>query len=92
LLPEAISVALSLGKPLCGATLVVRLLTRFVSLPLALLMLADIFVVHPADAFFEQAHGYEYALIRLAASIVLALSGSGKVALDNILAIRRGLK
>ncbi len=90
LLPVAISVAISLGEFLCGAALVVGLLTRWVSVPLALLMLADILIVHPPDAFFEQDHGYEYALLRLAASATLALTGPGKVALDNTLAVRRG--
>jgi len=89
LLPVTIGMALSLGELMCGAALVVGLLTRWVSVPLALLMLADILVIHPPVAFFEQDHGYEYALLRLAASVTLTLSGSGKVALDNILAIRR---
>ena len=90
-LPIAISVAaLSLTELLGGAALLVGLLTRWVSVPLALLMLADILVFHPPDAVFEQDKGYEYALLRLAASVALALCGSGKVALDNILATRRG--
>ena len=90
LVPVAIGVALALVELLCGAALVVGLLTRWVSVPLALLMLADILIVHPPDAFFEQDHGYEYALLRLAASATLTLTGSGKIALDNILAVRRG--
>ena len=90
--PVAIGVTVSLVELLCGAALVVGLLTRLVSVPLALLMLADILIVHPPDAFFEQDHGYEYALLRLAASATLALTGSGKVALDNTLAVRRGPK
>jgi putative oxidoreductase len=88
LLPGPIVVvALSLGELLCGAALVVGLLTRWVSVLLAILMLANILFVHPPYDIFEQNHGYEYALLRLAASGVLALSGSGKVARDNILAI-----
>jgi putative oxidoreductase len=92
LLPVAIVVMISLGELVCGAALVVGLLTRLVSILLALLMLADILMVHPPDAFFEQDAGYEYALLRLAASTTLALVGSGKVALDNVLAKRRGTK
>jgi putative oxidoreductase len=88
LLPVYMGTALSLGELACGAALVVGLLTRWVSVPLALLMLADILVFHPPDSFFEQDHGYEYALLRLAASVTLALAGSNKVALDNVLAIR----
>ena len=89
---ESIIVASSLGEILFGAALIVGLLTRWVSIPLAILMLADILVFHPPYDLFEQDHGYEYALLRLGACITLALSGSGKVALDNILAIRRGPK
>jgi|SRR5215210_2704232 len=90
LLPVSIIVVLSLGELLCGAALLVGLLTRWVSIPLAFLMLADILVVHPPDEFLIQDHGYEYASLRLAASVALALTGSGKLALDNILAIGRG--
>ncbi len=87
-----IVVASSLGEILLGAALIVGLLTRWVCIPLAILMLADILVFHPPYDLFEQDHGYEYALLRLGACITLVLSGSGKVALDNVLAIRRGLK
>ena len=90
--PGPIIVAGSLGELLFGAALIVGLLTRWVSIPLAILMLADILVFHPPYEFFEQDHGYEYALLRLAASVTLALTGPGKVAVDNILAIRRGPK
>ena len=82
----------SLVELLCGAALVVRLFTRWVSVPLALLMLADIVVFHPPYGFVEEDKGFEYALLRLAAVVTLALSGPGKVALDNVLAIRRGLR
>ena len=87
-----IMVASSLGELLFGAALIVGLLTRWVSIPLAILMLADILVFHPPYDLLEQDHGYEYALLRLAASVALALTGSGKVALDNIVAMRRGPK
>lgn len=90
LLPVAIIVVISLGELACGAALVVGLLTRVVSVLLALLMLANILTVHAPSAFFEQDHGNEYALLRLAATTTLALAGSGKVALDNVLAKRRG--
>ena len=89
ILPAAIAVAIALVEFVCGAALLIGLLTRWVSIPLALLMLADLLVIHPPEAFFEQDHGYEYALLRLAASVTLALTGSDKVALDNILALRR---
>ena len=87
--PGPIIVASSLGELLFGAALIVGLLTRWISIPLAILMLADILVFHPPYDLLEQDKGYEYALLRLGACITLALAGSGKVALDNVLAIRR---
>ncbi len=82
----------SLVELLCGAALVVGLFTRWVSVPLALLMLADIVVFHPPYDFVDEDKGFEYALLRLAAIVTLALSGPGKAALDNVLAIRRVLR
>jgi putative oxidoreductase len=70
----------------------IGLLTRWASVLLALLMLANVLVIHPPYELLEQAYGNEYALIRLAASVSLVLSGPGKVALDNFLAIRRSPK
>lgn len=87
-----IIVASSVGELLFGAALIIGLLTRWVSIPLAILMLADILVFHPPYILFEQDHGYEYALLRLGACITLALAGSGRVALDNVIAIRKGPK
>jgi putative oxidoreductase len=88
-LPVPIVVVGSLGELVCGAALIVGLLTRWVSIPLAILMLADIVVLHPPQGFFVQDYPYEYASLRLAACAALALAGSDKVALDNILGIRR---
>ena len=90
LLNVPIVVAGSLGELVFGAALIVGLLTRWVSIPLAILMLADILVFHTPYDLLEQDHGYEYALLRLGACITLALAGSGKVALDNVIALRRG--
>ena len=86
--PGPIIVAGSLGELLFGAALIVGLFTRWVSIPLAILMLADILVIHPPNELFEADPKYESALLRLGACITLALSGSGKVALDNVPAIR----
>ena len=43
----------SLVEIICGAALVVRLLTRWVSIPLAILMLADIGVFYPPYELFS---------------------------------------
>jgi len=81
--------SLSLVELLFGAALIVGLLTRWVSIPLATLMLADIFLHHPPSYLFEQDPGYESALLRLAACTTLAITGSGKVALDDVVASRK---
>ncbi len=91
-LPGPIVIVGALVELLCGAALVVGLLTRWVCMPLALLVLMDILVFHPPSGFFEEDNGFEHALLRLAASAALALAGPGKVALDNMPAIRRGPK
>jgi uncharacterized membrane protein YphA (DoxX/SURF4 family) len=51
-----------------GAALVVELLTRWVSIPLAFLMLTNILLVHPPVGFYIEDKGLEYASLRLAAS------------------------
>jgi putative oxidoreductase len=91
-LPGPIVIAGGLVEVLCGAALVIGLLTRWVSIPLAFLMLADILVIHPPSEFFVGDEGFEHAFLRLAASAGLAMAGAGKVALDKELAIRRGPK
>ena len=76
----------------CGAALMVGMFTRWVCIPLALLMLADILVMHPPSGYFAGDEGFEHALLRLGASAAIALAGPGKAALDNVLASRRGRK
>jgi putative oxidoreductase len=89
-LPGLIIMVGSVVELLCGAALVVGLLTRWVCIPLALLMVADILTFHPPVGFFLGDEAFQHAFIRLANSVGLALAGPGKVALDNLLAIRRG--
>src|SRR5918912_123024 len=76
----------------CGAPLAIGLLTRWVGVPLALLMLADILVMHPPSGYFAGDEGFEHAFLRLVASAAVVVAGQGKVALDNVLALRRGRK
>ena len=51
--------------------------------------LADILVFHPPSSFYVDDSGFELALLRLAASVALMLTGPGTVALDNVLASRK---
>jgi putative oxidoreductase len=91
-LPDPTVIVGSSVELICGAALVVGLLTRWVCIPLALLMLADIVVMHPPSGFFVGDVGFEHALLRLATSTAIVLTGPGKAALDNMLATRRRRK
>jgi putative oxidoreductase len=91
-LPGPIFIVGSLVELFCGAALVVGLLTRWIFIPLALLMLADILVIHLPSGFFAADEKFEHAFLRLVASAALALARPGKMALDNMIAIRRGPK
>jgi hypothetical protein len=53
---------------------------------------ADILAIHPPSGFLVGDEEFEYAFFRLGASVALAISGPGKVALDNIILVanRRG--
>ena len=86
-LPAAIIV--SLVEPLCAAALVLGLFTRVACVPLAIGMLVDILVFHPPSGFFVDNPGYQLALLRLAASGTLMLTGPGEAAIDNLRAARK---
>lgn len=69
-----------------GLFILLGLLTRPAAISLAFTMLVAIFSVHFANGLFMSNNGYEFGLALLAASVSLALSGSGKAAIDQILA------
>jgi putative oxidoreductase len=71
-----------------GLLLIAGLLTRPTSFVLAITMVVAIFSVHFENGLFMSANGYEFALILLAASVSLVISGAGKLSLDNLLARR----
>ncbi|MCT8988470.1 DoxX family protein [Shewanella phaeophyticola] len=71
-----------------GLFILLGLLTRPAAVALAFTMVVAIASVHLSNGLFMSNHGYEYALALLAASVSLALSGSGKAALDNALTRR----
>ncbi len=67
-----------------GLFIIVGLLTRLAALTLAVTMLVAIFTVHFEHGLLLTNNGYEFALAMLAGSVTLALSGAGKLALDNL--------
>lgn len=68
-----------------GLFLVLGLLTRPAALVTAFTMVIAIFSVHFENGLFLSNNGYEFGLALLAASVSLAISGSGKLALDQSL-------
>lgn len=86
-LAAVIVIALEL---LGGLALILGIGTRFISIPLAINMLVALFTVHLANGFFVSDNGYELVLLLFAASVALAIGGSGAFALDNLVRGRVG--
>ncbi len=66
-----------------GLAILIGLLTRPAALLLAFTMVVAIFSVHFENGLFMSNNGYEFGLALLAASVALAISGAGNLALDN---------
>ena len=71
-----------------GLLLLLGLLTRPTALVLSFTMVIAIFSVHIGNGLFLANNGYEFGLALLAATASLAVSGAGKLSLDNLLASR----
>lgn len=69
-----------------GLFILLGLLTRPTALVLAVTMLVAIVTVHVGNGLFMANNGYEFGLALFAVSVSLMFSGSGKVAIDNIIA------
>lgn len=69
-----------------GVLLILGLLTRWTSIVLLIEMLVAFFKVHLRQGFFimpPSAYGYEFVLLILAALVVVAVSGAGKLSLGR---------
>ena len=71
-----------------GVLLLLGLLTRPTALILSFTMIVAIFSVHIGNGLFLANNGYEFGLALQAATASLAVSGAGKLSLDNLLASR----
>lgn len=67
-----------------GIALILGLLTRPAAILAAFTMLMAM-TVHLANGLFVSNNGYEFALILMAASVSLAFTGAGRLALDNVI-------
>ena len=70
-----------------GIALAVGLLTRLVGLGLAVNMLGALTLVHLKAGFFLP-NGYEFVLALFASAATLAITGAGRLSLDNLIAAR----
>ncbi|SEL39710.1 putative oxidoreductase [Colwellia chukchiensis] len=68
-----------------GLLLLAGLLTRPAAIALVGTMVVAIFAVHFENGLFMSNNGYEFGLALLAASVSLAFSGAGKLAIDNVI-------
>jgi putative oxidoreductase len=89
-LPLFFAVVVTLVEVLGGVALILGIFTRLVTVPLAIDMLVAMLMVHLPNGFFMMNNGIELTLILLAASVALALAGSGEASLDKVLASRAG--
>ena len=71
-----------------GLFLLLGLLTRATSIVLAFTMVVAIVTVHLPNGLFMSNNGYEFGLALMVISISTAISGAGKLSIDNILNTR----
>jgi putative oxidoreductase len=75
-----------------GIALILGVLTRVFAALLALDMLGALFLVHASAGIFAASGGYELVLLLAAGALALALTGAGKMAVDQALFGRGGSK
>ncbi len=71
------------GEFFGGLLLLIGLLTRPAGIVTGFTMLVAMLSVHISNGLFLSNNGYEYALALLAACVSLAISGAGKVSIDQ---------
>ena len=71
-----------------GLFILLGLLTRPAAVVLAFTMVIAIASVHISNGLFMANNGYEFALALLAITVSLAISGSGRVGIDNAIATK----
>lgn len=75
------------AEVVCAVMLILGLLTRFASLPLAFTMIVALFIVHGNDPWQKK----ELAAVYLAAFAAIFFLGAGRFSLDNLISGRKKL-
>ncbi|MCB0192383.1 MAG: DoxX family protein [Anaerolineae bacterium] len=88
-LPMVAAIVVTLLEFFGGLALILGLFSRWIAIPLAIDMLVAIGTVHLANGFSVSNGGYEFVLTLMAASITLALAGSGALSIDSWLQDRQ---
>ncbi len=73
------------GEFFGGLLLLIGLLTRPAAVVTAFTMVVAILSVHIGNGLFLSNNGYEFGLALLAATVSLAISGAGKLSVDDVL-------
>jgi putative oxidoreductase len=87
-LPTVSAVAVTAAEFGGGLALLAGFFTRWAALPIAFSMLVALVAVHLKGGFFLP-NGIEYVLTLFAATVTLALTGSGAFSVDRLLARKR---
>ncbi|KAB8143930.1 DoxX family protein [Chloroflexia bacterium SDU3-3] len=87
-LPAVAAVIVIALELLGGLALILGLGTRYIGLLSAFNMLVALLTVHLSKGFFAGDGGYEFVFLLMGASLALAFSGSGALALENLFGSR----
>jgi putative oxidoreductase len=83
--PLLFALAAGLAELAGGAMLAVGLLTPLAALAITVVMLNAIATVHWRNGFWNTNGGYELNLLVLAGALAVAVSGPGRISLDNLI-------
>jgi len=84
-IPAVFAVILVTVELLGGIALVLGVFTRLAAQLCAIVAAVGLVTVHLPNGFFISNGGYEFILLLLSASISLALTGSGRFSLDEMM-------
>ncbi|GAB3439123.1 DoxX family protein [Streptomonospora sediminis] len=85
-LPDLVAPYLAYGEPICGALVLLGVLTRLGAAVLTFNMLGAWFFVHSSAGLMVANNGYEYVMVLSAVGLLLVVCGPGRFSIDALLA------